>query len=98
MQETALAASLEITGPLRAQAIASIQRYAEENLSDPLGDLAAGNLLDYFLSEIAPLIYNQAVSDVQERLQQRIGDLHGEIYADTFQYWTRLEKRRKSRN
>ena len=92
-----MAASLEITGPLRSQAIASVQRYAEENLGEPLGELAAGNLLDFFLAEVAPLVYNQAVTDVQERLQHRVGELHGEVYADTFQYWSRLEKRRKSR-
>ncbi|WP_419806533.1 DUF2164 domain-containing protein [Terriglobus sp.] len=89
--------SLEISGPVRKQAISSLQQYAEANLSEPLGELAAGNLLDYFVEEIAPVIYNQAVTDVQDRLQQRIGELHGEVYAEPFQYWSRLEKRRKAR-
>lgn len=92
-----MSTSIELTGPLRSQALASLQRYAEENLSEVLGELAAGNLLDFFLEDIAPLIYNQAVTDVQDRLQQRVSDLHGEVYADPFQYWSRLEKRRKSR-
>lgn len=82
---------------MRQQAIASIRQYAEANFSDPLGELAAGNLLDYFLQEIAPLVYNQAVADVQDRLQHRIGELHGEVFADPFQYWPLLEKRRKAR-
>lgn len=92
-----VATSLELTGPIRKQAILSIQQYAESNLAEPFGELAAGSLLDYFLEEIAPLLYNQAVTDVQDRLQQRVSELHGEVYADPFQYWSRLEKRRKGR-
>ena len=90
-------ASLEISAALRKQAVASIQRYAEQNLSEPLGELGAGQLLEFFLEEIAPLVYNQAVTDVQDRLQARVAELHGEVYAEPFQYWARLEKRTKSR-
>ena len=74
-----------------------MQQYAEANLSEPLGELAAGSLLDYFLEEIAPLAYNQAVTDAQDRVQRRIAELHGEVFAEPFQYWARLEKRRKGR-
>ncbi len=88
---------LEFSGPVRKQAISSIQQYAESNLSEPMGELAAGSLLDYFLEEIAPVVYNRAVADVQDRLQLRVAELHGEVYADPFQYWPRLEKRRKDR-
>lgn len=89
--------SLEISASLRKQAISSVQRYAEQNLAEPLGELGAGQLLDFFLEELAPLVYNQAVSDVQDRLQARVAELHGEVYAEPFQYWSRLEKRAKSR-
>ena len=89
--------TLELSGPIRKQAISSIQQYAESDLSEPLGELAAGSLLDYFLAELAPLVYNQAVTDVQDRMQRRIAELHGEVYAEPFQYWPRLEKRRKAR-
>lgn len=90
-------ASIEFPGPVRSQAVSSLQQYAELNFSEPLGDLAAGSLLDYFLEEIAPLVYNQAVSDAQARMQYRVAELHGDIYAEPFQYWPRLEKRRKAR-
>ena len=80
---------------LRAQAIASIQRYFDENLTEPIGNLPAGQLLDFFMEEIGPIIYNRAISDAQVRLQQRVADLNGELFADEFQYWVRNAAKRR---
>ena len=77
-------------------AIASLRRYAEENLPEPLGELPAGLLLDFFLEEIGPAIYNKAILDAQTRLQERLLDLPGELYQDELQYWPkRAAKRRR---
>jgi uncharacterized protein (DUF2164 family) len=73
-----------------------IKRYFEENL-DSIGDLPAGLLLNFFLEEIGPAIYNQAIVDAQARLQQQLSDLSGDLYADEFQYWPRAEAKRRSR-
>jgi uncharacterized protein (DUF2164 family) len=89
--------TLELSKQARAAAIASIQRYFEENLPEPIGDLPAGLLLNFFLEDVAPVIYNQAISDAQTRLQQRLADLSGELYADEFQHWPKVDARRKSR-
>jgi uncharacterized protein (DUF2164 family) len=87
----------DLPKPARAGAIASIRRYFDENMNEPLGEMPAGLLLNFFLEEIGPAIYNRAVSDAQTRLIQRAGDLTGELFADEFQYWTKLDARRKSR-
>jgi uncharacterized protein (DUF2164 family) len=87
----------ELTREARAQAIASIQRYFEENLPEPIGNLPAGQLLDFFMEEIGPVIYNLAIGDAQLRLQQRVMDLNGELFADEFQYWVRQAAKRKAR-
>jgi uncharacterized protein (DUF2164 family) len=89
--------NLEISKQSRAAAIASIQRYFEENLPEPIGDLPAGLLLNFFVEEVGPVIYNQAIADAQARLQQRVADLNGELFADEFQYWPRADAKRKSR-
>jgi uncharacterized protein (DUF2164 family) len=89
--------NLEIPKPTRTAAISSIQRYFEENLPEPIGELPAGLLLNFILEEIGPVIYNQAISDAQTRLQQRVADLNGELFADEFQYWPRVDSKRKSR-
>jgi uncharacterized protein (DUF2164 family) len=88
---------LELAPQPRAEAIASIRRYAEANFSEPLGELAAGLLLNYFLEEIGPAIYNKAVADAQERITLRLSDLTGELFADEFQYWPRHTKRKPAR-
>ena len=88
---------LELPKHLRPDAIASLQRYAEENLPEPIGELAAGLLLDYFIEEIGPAIYNQAIADAQARLLLRVGDLSGELFADPLQYWPKVDAKRKAR-
>ncbi len=87
----------EISKPAHAAAIASIQLYFEENMPEPIGDMPAGLLLNFFLEEVGPSIYNQAISDAQTRLQQRVADLSGELYSDEFQYWPRVDAKRKHR-
>jgi uncharacterized protein (DUF2164 family) len=88
---------IELSRKQRAEAIASLQRYFKEELPEPIGDLPAGLLLNFFLEEIGPAIYNQAIADAQARLATRVADLNGELFADEFQYWMRLEARRKNR-
>ncbi len=55
----------------RADAIASIQRYFDENLPEPIGELPASLLLNFFIEEIGPVVYNQAIADAQARMQSR---------------------------
>jgi uncharacterized protein (DUF2164 family) len=88
--------TLELDKQQRAAAISSLQRYFQENL-DPIGELPAGLLLNFFLEEIGPVIYNQAISDAQARLSHRVADLNGELFADEFQYWPRADAKRKTR-
>ena len=90
--------TIELTKQARADAIASMQRYFEENMPEPIGELPAGLLLNFFLEEIGPVIYNAAVADAQARMAQRVADLNGELYADEFQYWVKVDARRKGRH
>jgi uncharacterized protein (DUF2164 family) len=89
--------TIELSKPMRTAAIASIQRYFAENLPEPIGDLPAGLLLSFILEEIGPAIYNKAIADAQARLLLRVSDLNGELFADEFQYWPRLDSNRKGR-
>ena len=89
--------SLELSKEARADAIASIQQYFERNLPEPIGELPAGLLLNFFLEEIGPAIYNKAIADAQARLAVRVADLAGELYEDEFQYWPRVEAKRARR-
>jgi uncharacterized protein (DUF2164 family) len=87
----------ELPPQTRADAVASIKRYFEENMPEPIGDLPAGMLLDFFLEEIGPVIYNRAIADAQARLAIRVSDMSGELYADEFQYWPKIDAKRRNR-
>ena len=64
-------------------------------MAEPIGDLAAGMLLDFFVEEIGPVIYNRAIADAQARMESHVSDVSGELYAEEFQYWQRLTAKRK---
>ncbi len=89
--------TIELTKEARAQAISSIERFFEVKRGERVGNIAAGALLGFFLEEIAPVVYNRAVAEVQERLQQRISELDIEVHEDEFQYWRKFDKASKSR-
>ena len=87
--------TIELSKEQRADTLASIKRYFRENMPEPIGDLAAELLLSYIMEEIGPVIYNRAIADAQARLQHRVQDLDGELYAEPFQYWPKVDKKRK---
>ena len=87
--------AIELPREDRERAIASIQRYFEENFDDPIGNLAAGALLGFFLEEVGPSVYNRAVADVQERLAARVADVDIDVHEDEFGYWRKYDAAKK---
>lgn len=88
---------IQLPDDARKRAISSIERYFSENMDERIGNVAAGALLGYFLDEIGPAVYNQAVADVQERLQARVMEVDIELHVDAFDYWRKYDKARKRR-
>ena len=76
------------------KAIASIRRYATEHLDEEMGELQARLLLEFFLKEIAPSVYNAAIADAQTYLRDRVADLEGACYAPEFAYWPKGTSRK----
>jgi uncharacterized protein (DUF2164 family) len=89
--------AIELTKEARDEAVVSIQKYFEENMQEPIGNLAAGGLLNFFLEEIGPAIYNRGVADAQRRLQERVSELDLEVHEEEFQYWRKQGRSGKSR-
>lgn len=86
---------IELPKDVRQVAVASIERYFQQNMDEKIGNIAAGALLGFFLEEIGPSIYNKAVADVQERLQMRVSELDLDVHEDEFAYWRKFDKQRK---
>lgn len=86
--------TIEISKEARATAITSIERYFAETMEERIGNITAGALLGFFLDEIGPVVYNQAVKEVQERLQARVMEVDLEVYEEEFQYWGKQRRRK----
>ncbi len=88
---------IELSQEDRRQAIASIERYCREHMDEPIGNVAAGGLLGFFLEEIAPSVYNRGVLDAQQRMLDRVNELDFEVHAHEFGYWRKVDKARARR-
>lgn len=64
----------------RASLIRSLRQYFDEHFDEPLSDFRAAGLLDFFVAELGPPVYNQGVRDAQAYLQEKLVDLEGEVY------------------
>jgi uncharacterized protein (DUF2164 family) len=79
--------AIELEQEIRKSLIASIRRYAEENLEEEMGDLKAELLLDYFLQEVGPTIYNVAITEARSFLVDRLADLESTCYEPEMTCW-----------
>ena len=86
--------TIELTKEVRKSAVSSIERYFKENMEEKIGNVTADALLQFFIEEVGPSIYNKAVSDVQTRLQSRVMELDVEVYEEEFRYWQKRQRKR----
>ena len=76
--------TLTLSDPARKQAIAALQEYVRDNLDDEIGDLKAGLLLDFILTELGPSVYNQGLADARAFFEERSSDLAAILTRDEF--------------
>lgn len=58
-----------------------IQEYFELERGESIGRLAADNMLEFFMGELGPAVYNQALSDCRTLAVQRMQGLEEDMYA-----------------
>lgn len=83
---------LELTGDARKLALASIRRHFQEELDQDIGDLTASLVLDFFLAELGPSVYNMGVADAKMFVADRTEDL-GALSLEEFTYWPSASRR-----
>ena len=71
----------------------AIQRFVVEEYGESVGELGAGTFLAFCLKELGPAIYNQAISDAQACLQERVTDLENICFATETSYWDKGAKK-----
>ncbi|WP_425449349.1 DUF2164 domain-containing protein [Dethiothermospora halolimnae] len=67
---------IEIKDDRKENMIKEIKRYFFQERDEDLGDLAATMVLDFFIKELAPQIYNQGIEDAYSYITDKIEDLH----------------------
>ncbi len=56
------------------------QVYFREELDESIGDLKADLIVEFFIRQIGPQIYNQAINDAYAFIQDKLIDLEGALY------------------
>ncbi|HTF34708.1 MAG TPA: DUF2164 domain-containing protein [Myxococcota bacterium] len=72
--------AIELDKERKQRMVRAIQTYFVEKLDQEIGQLAAELLLEFFVKQVGPTIYNQAVKDAQAFLQDKLMDLDGVLY------------------
>jgi uncharacterized protein (DUF2164 family) len=71
---------ISLAADRRSSLIHALKQYFEEHFDETLSDFRAEALLDYFVKELGPPVYNQGVRDAHAYIQDKLGDLEGEVY------------------
>jgi uncharacterized protein (DUF2164 family) len=86
--------AITIPDDARKRAIASIQRYFADELEMEIGDLKAALVLDYFLAEHAPTVYNAAIANAKAFFDERAADLAALCNHAEYPFW---DERKRSK-
>ncbi|MGH9420923.1 MAG: DUF2164 domain-containing protein [Thermoanaerobaculia bacterium] len=87
--------NISLSDDAAKQSVASIRRYFKDELDQDIGDLKAALVLEFFIKEIAPSVYNDAISDAQAFLRDRVADLEGVCSVPEFAFWDVQSIKRK---
>lgn len=79
--------TIKLKKEVEVRLIASIRRYAAENMDEEMGDLKAKMFLDFCVQEIGPSIYNQAVAAAQANMLDKVSEIDAACYETEFSYW-----------
>jgi uncharacterized protein (DUF2164 family) len=71
---------IRLSDERRAKMLIAMKQYFEDHFDEPLSAFRADGLLDFFVAELGPAVYNQGVRDACAAVQEKLGDLEGEIY------------------
>ena len=64
----------------RGNLLTAIKEYFSAEFDEPLSDFRAEALLDFFVRGLGPPVYNQGVRDACSFMQEKLGDIEGDVY------------------
>ena len=64
----------------RAILLRAIKAHFVAEFDEPISDFRADGLIDFFVRELGPPVYNQGVRDAAGYLQAKLADIEGDVY------------------
>ena len=71
---------IRLSSERRTKLREAIKRHFAGEFDEELSDFRAEALLDFFIRELGPAVYNQGVRDASGFMQQKLADIEGEIF------------------
>jgi uncharacterized protein (DUF2164 family) len=71
---------ISLSAERRSMLIQAIQRHFVEAFDEPVSDFRAEQLLDFFVAELGPPVYNQGVRDASTYIADKLVDIEGEVF------------------
>jgi len=71
---------IKLSDERRKSLLKVVQAYFRDQHDDDIGELKASLILDFFVKQLGPAVYNQAIKDAHAFLQDKLVDLEGEFY------------------
>lgn len=68
---------IQLPKDIKKQAVQEIKKYFSSERDEEMGDLSAELVLDFFLEEIGPYVYNQAIKDAHSYIDEKVEDMFG---------------------
>lgn len=71
---------IQLSADRRTALLRSIRQHFSDEFDEPISDFRADELLTFFVRELGPPVYNQGVRDAARYIQEKLGDIEGEVY------------------
>lgn len=70
---------IKLSADRRAGLLRAIKEHFVAEFDEPLSDFRASGLLDFFVRELGPPVYNQGVRDASSYMQTKLADIEGDV-------------------
>ncbi len=71
---------IKLSNGRKAIMVEEVQSYFRDEMDESIGDLKAEIFVDFFIEKLGPKIYNQAISDANNFIQEKLIDLESILY------------------
>jgi uncharacterized protein (DUF2164 family) len=71
---------IQLSDDRRARLLRSVKQHFLDEFDEPISDFRADGLIDLFVRDLGPPVYNQGVRDAARFIQEKLTDIEGEVY------------------